>query len=79
MGEVFEETQLDCDQVDQMMALFLAITPEKVKHAQELENKALQKKKSVIKVERKQTIKVKQNSVEKEMLNQINAKLNELI
>ena len=42
MGEVFEETQLDCDQVDQMMALFLAITPEKVKHAQELENKALQ-------------------------------------
>ena len=30
VGEVLEETDLDCDQVDQMIALFLAITPEKV-------------------------------------------------
>lgn len=44
VGEVLEETELDCDQVDQMVALFLAITPEKVQHALDLENKFEAKK-----------------------------------
>ena len=68
VGEIFEETQIDCDQVDQMVALFLAITPEKVKHAQELENKALKNKRSML-PDKKQTIKkeIKKNSIDNEL------------
>ena len=62
VGEILEETELECDQVDQMVALFLAITPEKVKYAQDLENKAHLKKNQPRVTKRKSTRKKENGS-----------------
>ena len=63
-----------------MLALFLAITPEKIKHVQDLENKTklkrkLLKKRSTVYVNDGQRI----NQKDFELNNQINMKLDEII